>query len=505
MYIILFAYFVYSSTGPTISFNLYWSDNQPIGYGLVSQLAGLWLPKILFRVGCFCNPGSCQTHLNISTEGIQHNFENGRVCDGENGDVLNGQHTGAIRVSLGYISVISDCDTFVDFLTTNFLNKSSPKIPVGLNLDELITAKQFFDSKGTTVNNPDSEYDCVLEPIISRKLIITEVIVYPVKSCKGWSLPQNNTWFISSSGHLYLDRQFAVIDVKTNRVLTQKNHPVLSEVIVDIVKLPENVHLKLSHYKMSKKLIVSVDALSSHQNSSTEIKLCGRSQSAIKTNDNSNCDSCPYDAHYNNLCTVDGNEWFTELLNNGIQCELVRINPSSSTLKRNDSSFVNDAQLLILSQESIDSFKIVFETCNDLPYKSAISSANFRPNLIVAGGDFRPHQEDSWKVIQLTRTDKIQDKMLDLENQCFVDQVTYQAVGPCSRCSAVNLNENCGVIDGRILETLGLYRKNGFRINFGQYFNLDSVCPSNTEKKSEKKLLDFFFPVAVGADLIVSC
>ncbi len=43
-------------------------------------------------------------------------------------DVVNGQPTGCIRLSFGYMSTIDDADAFIRFISDNFIDKTTPLI-----------------------------------------------------------------------------------------------------------------------------------------------------------------------------------------------------------------------------------------------------------------------------------------------------------------------------------------------------------------------------------------
>lgn len=79
-------------------------------------------------------------------------------------DIINGQHTGAVRASLGHTSQPKDVDVLVEFLSKEFLNISTPINPLMLH--------QPLD--GPAVNSVDAD-----------GLYIEALYLYPIKSCAG--------------------------------------------------------------------------------------------------------------------------------------------------------------------------------------------------------------------------------------------------------------------------------------------------------------------------------
>jgi uncharacterized protein YcbX len=99
-----------------------------------------------------------------------------------------------------------------------------------------------------------------------------------------------------------------------------------------------------------------------------------------------------------------------------------------------------------------------------------ISVENFRPNLVVGSlsgmpcAD-EPHMEDGWKSLSLSLHGSSGTNV----------RINMQVVGPCSRCSMVDVNGRSGIMDCRVFEALKDYRKLGSSVYFGQFL---SVLPS---------------------------
>lgn len=197
-------------------------------------------------------------------------------------------------------------------------------------------------------------------------------------------------------------------------------------------------------------------------------------------------------------------------------------------------SFVNSAQFLLLSLESVRSLNQVGDAhmtrraliSNTTTHHSFLSThpythththhpqiiisqdsrlegnikiENFRPNIVVSGGSGQPHQEDRWRTVsfEITVTQHaLRVAVDDEDDDGGVDEgVVHERVGeesahpppsspppssplvmtvdgPCARCSMVNINGSTGSMDSRVLPVLSAYRKQGIAINFGQFLSM---------------------------------
>lgn len=194
------------------------------------------LHKIQLRTGCFCNPGACQRHLNLSSEDVIKNYKAGYKCGGDK-DLINGKPTGAIRVSFGFMSKILDIETlmlmlkkcFVDRseiiqILQNFENDTSislkendkKKIKQNINIRkntiELVTTKK--NGKKLLMNK--KRYDCNMK----NELKLSRLFIYPIKSCGAWEIKKS--WILNSKGLEY-DREWMIMTA-TGKCLTQKHN-----------------------------------------------------------------------------------------------------------------------------------------------------------------------------------------------------------------------------------------------------------------------------------------
>jgi len=187
---------------------------------------------------------------------------------------------------------------------------------------------------------------------------------------------------------------------------------------------------------------------------------------------------------------------------------------NTTTISSHDlsASFVNSAQFLLLSVESVRSLNQVMHThrmlqpspqahthllsthpcthpqiiiSQDSRLEGKIKIENFRPNIVVSGGSRQPHQEDQWRTVCFEITVTQQTLCAAVGEEEVHERVSEESIhpsslvmtvdGPCARCSMVNINGSTGSIDSRVLSVLSAYRKQGVAINFGQFLSMP-VC-----------------------------
>ena len=121
----------------------------------MSKLAGLY--RVHLRTGCFCNVGACQYFLKLSTSQLHKNFEAGHVC-GDSIDIIDGQPTGSVRISFGYMSDFSDAEAFLYFIKDCFVERIGNICPENIRTS-------------TTENG-----------------VLKRMFIYPVKSCAAFEV-----------------------------------------------------------------------------------------------------------------------------------------------------------------------------------------------------------------------------------------------------------------------------------------------------------------------------
>jgi molybdenum cofactor sulfurtransferase len=175
--------------GPILNLNLRRSDGAFVGYGEVDRLAALH--GIHMRCGGFCNPGATQTWLGLATEHVQQHAKAGHVC-WDDKDLIDGQPTGSIRVSLGATSSLQDIGALVAFVQTYFVEREPQPAPIHVDT-----------------------------PLDVR---LVDIILYPIKSCGGFHVPDGVDWPLTPLG-LKHDREWLLVHAETGMALSQKRYP----------------------------------------------------------------------------------------------------------------------------------------------------------------------------------------------------------------------------------------------------------------------------------------
>ncbi|CAN4103814.1 unnamed protein product [Withania somnifera] len=413
-----------SEMGPTVSFNMKRPDGTWYGYREVEKLATL--AGIQLRTGCFCNPGACAKYLCLSHLDLLSNIEAGHVCWDDH-DILHGKPTGAVRVSFAYMSTFEDATEFVNFVENNFVILLS-------NQHALQPRSIYLPIEGIAK--------------AAARHFLTSITVYPIKSCAGFSVDQ---WPLTSTGLLH-DREW-VLKSTTGEILTQK-------------KVPEMCYIStLIDLDMGKLFVESPRCKEKLQ---IELK----SSSPVLSRDKMNIQNHRYEVgSYNNEVDI----WFSKAIDR--PCTLLRNcgSQSHSCIDKNGSpgmcrdvgarlNFVNEAQFLLVSEESIADLNSRLKTNgrrSNGGHAVQVGAMRFRPNLVASGGE--PYAEDGWT-------------NLNIGGKYFT------SLGGCNRCQMINLNPEAGEVQkfSEPLATLAGYRRAKGKILFGILLRYEN----NTKTKS---------------------
>ncbi|KAF8025432.1 hypothetical protein BT93_F2306 [Corymbia citriodora subsp. variegata] len=246
------------------------------------------------------------------------------------------------------------------------------------------------------------------------KARVTSILVYPVKSCRGISVPQAP---LTPTGFRW-DRQWLIVNSK-GRAYTQRVEPKLALVTV---KLPDAA--------FSEGWLPTA-------NSFMVLKAPGMNELKISL-------STPHEVtdgvsvwEWSGSAWDEGHEaanWFSNYL--GKPSRLVRFNAASET-RPVDPQYANGHKVmfadgypfLLLSQGSLDAL-------NNL-LKEPVPVNRFRPNILVDGCE--PFSEDLWTEIK-------------------INKLAFQGVKLCSRCKVPTIDQETAVAKPEINETLSKFR-----------------------------------------------
>ncbi|KAH0707926.1 hypothetical protein KY290_012455 [Solanum tuberosum] len=416
-----------SEMGPMVSFNMKRPDGTWYGYREVEKLATL--SGIQLRTGCFCNPGACAKYLGLSHLDLLSNIEAGHVC-WDDRDILHGKPTGAVRVSFGYMSTFEDAMKLVNFVENNFVITSSNRCAL-----------------------PPSSISLPIEGIAkaAARHFLSSITVYPIKSCAGFSVDQ---WPLTSTGLLH-DREW-ILKSTTGEILTQK-------------KVPEMCYISTLIDLNLGKLFVE----SPRCKEKLQIEL--KSNSLVTGRDEMDIQNHRYEVRsYNNEVDI----WFSRAIDR--PCTLLRNSSSQShsCINKNGSpgmcrdvgarlNFVNEAQFLLISEESIADLNSRLKSNLDGRRSNGgqavqVGAMRFRPNLVASGGE--PYAEDGW-------------------NNLNIGGKYFMSLGGCNRCQMININPEAGEVQrfSEPLATLAGYRRAKGKIMFGILLRYEN----NTKTESD--------------------
>ncbi|XP_073309368.1 uncharacterized protein [Primulina huaijiensis] len=284
---------------------------------------------------------------------------------------------------------------------------------------------------------------------------VKSILVYPIKSCRGISLPQAP---ITSTGFKW-DRQWLIINSK-GRAYTQRVEPKLALVQVS---LPDEAFS---------------EDWQPNSNSYLEVKAPGMDvlkvplTKPLKTADNVSvwewCGSALDEG-------ASAAEWFSTYL--GKSSRLVRFN-SDSEVRPVDPNYAHGHKVmfadgypfLLISQGSLNALNALLQ--------EPVPIDRFRPNILVDG--CFSFSEDLWTEIQ-------------------INKLTFQGVKLCSRCKVPTINQETAVPRPEVGETLLKFRSDEVlrphrqqqkgRVYFGQNMVCRESLVLGVEKNTSNSLI----------------
>lgn len=416
--------------GPIIAMNILDSRRKFVSNTEVERLAGLH--NISLRSGGLCNPGGVASALGLAPWELKRNFSNGNRCGSEE-DVVDGKPLSVLRISLGAMSTSNDIEAFIKFLKEFFVEQDVPA-----------SIQAHIQAQSSQQEKSGSE-----KPIVR----VEELVVFPIKSCAGWSVPPGMNWPLRPAG-LAWDREWCIIHSGTGNVLTQKRCPRMVLVQPHLDFEEGRMHIRLKNPSSDNDLTFSVP-LSADPSYLDEEPLTDCT-SAI-------CDDIIQARSYKSTVIAT---LLTKFLN--VPCQLARF-PSNTTqrytkphLQTSTPStplhLSNESPLLAITRESLTHLnqQIALRQSGQSP---EVEPSAFRPNIILSSG-CTPFAEDTWTTLT---TDT---------------NTTISILGPCRRCQMVCTDHNTGERrrDAEPLATLSKMRR---RPGGGSWFGVHMRSDGN--------------------------
>jgi len=238
-------------------------------------------------------------------------------------------------------------------------------------------------------------------------MILSEINIYPIKSCRGISLAEA----IVEERGLQFDRRWMLVD-ENNRFLTQREYPVMATMDVDVRFQPDGLVVATPE----KEPLYIPTATGPDFLNTEEVVVWNSTVEAL-------------------VLPSYVDEFFSDVLRAKVRLVFMpdgsrrAVNPRFD--RGNDVvSFADGYPLMALGESSHAELNSRLD--DPLPMN------RFRPNLVVSGAE--PFAEDNWVRVR-------------------VGEVEFRSTKPCERCVITTVNQARGEFDGKDpLRTLATYR-----------------------------------------------
>lgn len=277
--------------------------------------------------------------------------------------------------------------------------------------------------------------------------IISQLTVYPVKSCAGVQVKEA---LLIESG-LELDRAWMVVDAE-GAFLTQREWPRMAL-----------IQPQLKHFEMVLRapgmlaLHVKIDEVEAP----VQVRVWDDTVAAF------------------DMGAVAA-QWFSDFL--GVQARLVRFDPDHKRLSSLEwtggieaqNQFSDGYPLLVVSAASLAQFNEKL-AARGLP---AVDMARFRPNIVLAAvpgdADFAPHDEDRMDVLHI---DADEADEVGVAEKALVQ---LKLVKPCPRCPIPNIDPQNATSSPEVGDLLQSYRQDP-RVDGAITFGMNAIVLEGVE------------------------
>lgn len=413
--------------GPIVAFNFKDARGEWVSNTEVEKITSVH--NIHLRTGGVCNPGGIAQTLDLSPWELRANFSAGFRCGGDN-DVMNGKPTGVIRLSLGAMCTRDDVDRFLNFVHEYFVDSCLPP---------------------STPLNSGTE-------LIHSGFHIESLTVYPIKSCKGWSVPSDRRWEVRPEGLLW-DREWCIVHAGNGKALSQKQYPSMALIspVLDFDKGMLRVNAPGTTVPIEISLSQDPTQFSTSASLTCNTDVCGDSVQARL---------------YRSKTILD---FFTSAI--GVPCTLARFPAANGTYTSTRHSkphltptnrasttprpilLSNESPILTISRSSLNRLN---EHIKERGGKAAHRSV-FRANIVLAESPFlRPGQEQPWA----------EDSWQSMRIVTPTRRVDMDVLGACRRCQMVCIDQVNAEKNPEPFSTLAKTRRRNGRVYFGVHTGL---------------------------------
>jgi len=414
--------------GPMVAFNLRNSEAGYVSNTEVEKLANI--KNIQLRSGSLCNPGGIASSLGLAPWEMKRNFAAGHRCGNEI-DLVGGKPTSMLRASLGAMSNAKDIQNLLQFIDEFFVEKASHE----------------------TRAKVDGPRD--------RELFVSALTIYPIKSCGGWSIPDDVCWDVREEG-LAWDREWCLVHGGTHQALSQKRYPQMAllrpciDTISDLLRV--RFHGPLPRATPSEISVPLSDdpnafVISAGERDLPPLQICG-DEIRMKT-----------------YASKDIADFFSNAI--GTPCTLARFPAATSIfsqrhskthlqsslegdMKRPPILFSNESPILTISRSSLNCLN---KQIKQRDGKAAHASV-FRANIVIGEntppGCERPYVEDTWSSLRVG------------------NNVNLDVIGPCRRCQMVCVDQSTAEKNEEPFVTLAKTRRKLGKVYFGVHTSLST-------------------------------
>lgn len=449
-----------TTQGPIIAFNIRNSLGEWAPKTEVEKLASV--QNIQIRTGSVCNPGGTARALGWNGQDLRRHYSTGLRC-GDAHDLIDGQPTGVLRVSLGAMTNMKDIDSMVEFIEEFYVEKIPPVVALTPPIEE-------------------TDY-------VERHFYVESLAVFPIKSCGAFKIPEGKRWEIRREG-LAWDREWCLIHQGTNAALNQKKYPRMA-LIRPAIDLDRGI-LRISCGVLTEQV-------------SLEISLGWEDTSLISTSSCSNTKRastvCGDQISLHAYSSPVVSAFFSDFL--GVPCTLARFPFQTAsrfsrpprlqgTWKNRFRKFImpgtfppdlpsvretnqtplllsNEMPILIVSRSSVNRLNenIKANSRQGNSGSQAVAADVFRGNIVVAerlsklGDAEQPYAEDHWSAIRIGPT-----------------QLRVDVLDACQRCQMVCIDQFTGQRSQEPFSALAKTRNINGKVCFGKYA---ALAPGETE------------------------